>query len=202
VLLAMTIPARTKIDEREFLARARTALAEFEGACGPASSVLTSNAQQEAIVALEDACEQALTPLMTMEDKLHGIVAFGIMPLFALVNAGVPLGGAGAVLAEPVARGIVAGLVVGKPVGILLASWLAVRGGVASLPSGASWRLLHGVSWLGGIGFTMSLFIAGEAFPDRTAYAAAKTAIFLASLCAGALGAILLWSADRSVAED
>src|SRR6185437_10407611 len=92
-------------------------------------------------------------------------VAFFIIPLFALSNAGVSLGGAGAsVFAQPVSLGIILGLVLGKPIGISLFSWLSVRGGLASLPEGVTWRHVRGVSFLGGIGFTMSLFIAGLAF--------------------------------------
>ena len=98
------------------------------------------------------------------------------------------------------------GLVVGKPVGIVLAAWLAARSGVAAKPDAYSWRQLCGAGALGGIGFTMSLFIAGEAFPDPADFAAAKIAIFLASLTAGALGALILWPrtepADGRAAPD
>ena len=88
---------------------------------------------------------------------------------------------------------IVLGLVVGKPLGVFGLATLAVRLGLAERPAGVSWRQLFGVSALTGIGFTMSLFIAGEAFPDRADYAAAKVAIFLASLTAGGLGVLILW---------
>jgi NhaA family Na+:H+ antiporter len=93
---------------------------------------------------------------------------------------------------------ITLGLLLGKPIGIALAAWLAVRAGVAAKPDAYSWRQLCGAGALGGIGFTMSLFIAGEAFPDRADYAAAKIAIFLASLTAGGLGGLILWPKTRS----
>jgi NhaA family Na+:H+ antiporter len=93
---------------------------------------------------------------------------------------------------------IALGLVVGKPVGIVLGAWLAVRSGVAAKPDAYSWRQLCGAGALGGIGFTMSLFIAGEAFPDPADYAAAKIAIFLASLAAAALGVLILRPKTRS----
>jgi NhaA family Na+:H+ antiporter len=93
---------------------------------------------------------------------------------------------------------ITLGLVVGKPIGIVLAAWLAVRSGVAEKPEAYSWRQLCGAGALGGIGFTMSLFIAGVAFPDRADYAAAKIAIFLASLIAGGVGVMILWPRTRS----
>lgn len=196
VLLAMAIPSRTRINEDEFLARARQSVEAFERGCGPGTNVLTNQAQQEALLTLEALCEQAQAPLQTVERKLHGIVAFGIMPIFALANAGVHLGGEGQAmsLANPVTLGIIFGLVLGKPLGITLFSWLAVRGGVAELPRGVTWRLIHGVSWLAGIGFTMSLFVAGLAFPVAPALLdAAKIGILAASLVAGLLGWFLLW---------
>ena len=199
VLLAMTIPSRTRIDEDEFLARARHILDDFESACSPESSVLTNATQQHAIHELESACEQAQTPLLRLEHGLHGIVAFGIMPLFALANAGVHFGGgllAG--LSWSISGGIALGLVLGKPIGITLFAWLATRLGVASLPDSATWRGLIGVSCLGGIGFTMSIFIAGLAFPDLPELLdSAKVGILAASLAAGLLGWLLLRGGRR-----
>jgi NhaA family Na+:H+ antiporter len=115
-----------------------------------------------------------------------------VLPIFALANAGVALsfdvveGHALLMLA------IVLGLVVGKPVGITFAAWLAVRLGIAAKPAAYGWRQLLGAGAVGGIGFTMSLFIAAHAFPAE-AVSAAKIAILLASLLAGGLGALILW---------
>ena len=195
ILLAMAIPSRTRIDEDEFLAGARRSVGDFERGCGPGTTVLTNQLQQEAILTLETLCERAQAPLQTMERKLHGIVAFGIMPLFALANAGVELTGGdyGAVLSSPVTLGIFLGLVLGKPLGITLVSWAAVRTGLAALPGGVTWRLIHGVSWLAGIGFTMSLFVAGLAFAGAPALlTAAKLGVLAASLAAGVCGWFLL----------
>ena len=194
VLLAMTVPSSTRINEDEFLRRARAILDDFERACSPATTVLTNADQQHAIHELEVAGEQAQAPLLRIEQKLHGIVAFGIMPLFALANAGVHFGADlfGA-LSLPVTIGIVLGLVIGKPLGITLFAWLATRVGVAALPSASTWRALHGVSWLGGIGFTMSLFIAGLAFPSSPELLdSAKVGILAASILAGVTGWIVL----------
>ena len=129
-----------------------------------------------------------------MEHALHGVVAFGIMPLFALANAGVHFGSdLFRALSLPVTAGIILGLVLGKPLGITLFAWLATRAGVAALPVGTTWRPLHGVSWLGGIGFTMSLFIAGLAFPSAPELLdSAKVGILAASLLAGIIGWLLL----------
>jgi NhaA family Na+:H+ antiporter len=118
-----------------------------------------------------------------------------VLPLFALANAGVAItpgvveGRGGLMLA------IVAGLSLGKPAGMLALSALAVRLGLASKPDGYSWRQLGGAGALAGIGFTMSLFIAGQAFPDAGDFAAAKIAVFLASLLSAAAGVALLWTA-------
>ena len=195
VLLAMAIPSRTRIDEDEFLRGARQSVDAFAGGCGPETTVLTNRQQQEALLTLETLCEQAQAPLQTTERKLHGIVAFFIMPLFALANAGVRLSGEelATALSSPVTLGVLLGLLVGKPVGITAFSWVAVRLGVATLPSRVTWRMVHGAAWLGGIGFTMSLFIAGLAFPGMPAQlAAAKLGILAASLAAGLCGWILL----------
>jgi NhaA family Na+:H+ antiporter len=195
VVLAMTIPSRTRVHEAEFLAVARGAIDEFDAACQPGETVLTNRAQQEAIEALEHVSEGVQSPLFTMERKLHGAVAFVIMPVFALANAGVSLGGLLDTLSLPVTLGVVLGLLIGKPLGITLLAWLAVRLGWATLPAQASWRTLHGVSWLGGIGFTMSLFIAGLAFSDASLLDSAKVGILAGSLVAGVVG----WAMLRTV---
>lgn len=198
VLLAMTIPSRTRINEDEFLRGSRRSVEEFERGCGPGTNVLTNQVQQEALLTLEALCEQAQAPLQTIERKLHVVVAFGIMPLFAIANAGVQLtgGGQGLALANPVTLGVLFGLILGKPLGIMIFSWLAVRLGIAELPRGVTWRLIHGVSWLGGIGFTMSLFVASLAFPGAPALLnAAKIGVLAASLAAGLCGWFLLWRA-------
>jgi NhaA family Na+:H+ antiporter len=196
VLLALTIPARTRIDEDEFATRTQESLEEFRAASADRTTVLTNRGQQEALHAIELACDQAQAPLQKMEYALHGAVAFAILPLFALANAGVPLAGGG--LGSAVALGILLGLVIGKPLGITLAAWLAVRAGIADLPAGVTWRTLHGTAWLGGIGFTMSLFIAGLAFSDAARLDTAKLGILTASLIAGITGWGLLRSTGRT----
>lgn len=197
VLLALTIPSRTRIDEAAFLLRARAALDDFHDARDPERTTLSNRAHQAALRRLETLTEQAQAPLARLEHGLHGVVTFGIMPLFALANAGVSLSGGGAMFARPVALGVILGLLLGKPLGILLGSWAAVRAGLATLPAGVSWRTLHGVAWLGGIGFTMSLFIAGLAFGAQPALlTAAKLGILLASVLAGLVGWTLLRRRD------
>ncbi|MGH7719863.1 MAG: Na+/H+ antiporter NhaA [Gemmatimonadaceae bacterium] len=201
VLLALAIPSRTRIKEDEFVERAHTSLREFERACGPGTTVLSSREQQEAVHTLESACEEVQSPLMRIEHKLHGVVAFGIVPLFALSNAGVPLGDVAGSIALPITLGVVLGLVLGKPLGITLFAWGAVRLGLASRPGDATWRMLHGVSWLGGIGFTMSLFIANLAFGEGSRLDSAKIGILGASVAAAAMGWLLLRTPAPAAAE-
>jgi NhaA family Na+:H+ antiporter len=200
VLLAMTIPSRTVIDERVLLSGAHAALRDFDLACHPETVMLSNREHQRALRRLEVLSEKALPPLARLEHGLHGIVTFGIMPLFALANAGVDLRGGGAALASTVGLGVILGLVIGKPVGITLASWLAVRVGVASLPAGIGWRTLTGTSLLGGIGFTMSLFIASLAFGESAdALTSAKLGTLLASVIAGVAGWLVLrFAASRA----
>ena len=131
--------------------------------------------------------------LERLERSLHAPVAFLIVPLFALANAGVRIGSAAASgVTMTVLGGVAIGLVIGKPLGITLASWLAVRLRIATLPDGVSWRLLQGVSWLGGIGFTMSLFVGALAFTDDALLDSAKLGVLLASCLAAFMGWLML----------
>ena len=118
--------------------------------------------------------------------------SFLVLPIFALANAGVVIGAQALGEHGVLMAAIICGLTLGKPLGFFLASWVAVKSGIAEKPAAYSWRQLLGAGALGGIGFTMSLFIASVAFPDRSDYAAAKIAIFLASLTAGVLGVLIL----------
>lgn len=208
VLLAMTIPVRVRINEAAFMRNAQLALKEFSAAAvvtarDPDVTVLSNTDHHTAVEELETLCELVQPPLIRLEHAMHGIVAFGIMPLFALSNAGVALSGDAirAAIASPPALGVVAGLVLGKPMGILAFSWLTVRLGIASLPAAVSWRMLAAAAVLGGIGFTMSLFIAGLAFPDATVLDAAKVGVLAASCVAGAAGWLLLRAATRPSAQ-
>jgi NhaA family Na+:H+ antiporter len=126
----------------------------------------------------------------------HALVPWSkhvIMPIFALSNAGVALGsGVASALVHPISLGIICGLMLGKPIGIVAFSWLSTRSGVASLPTGVNWRQLLGVGMLGGIGFTMSLFVANLAFGATPTLEMAKVGILAASLVSGAAGACVL----------
>jgi NhaA family Na+:H+ antiporter len=141
---------------------------------------------------LENVIDRARSPLHEYEHALQPWVAYAIMPVFALFNAGVTLGGGGAGFANPVTLGAFLGLVLGKPIGITLAVALAVTLRVTRLPVGVGWAAIAGVGLLGGIGFTMALFIAMLAFGDSPALDQAKIGVLSASLCAAVLGYLLL----------
>ena len=143
------------------------------------------------------AARESVSPLLRIETALHPWVGFVIMPVFALANAGVVVG-VGAML-DPVAIAIAVALVFGKAIGIFGLSWLAVRFKLASLPAGVTWRMMLAAGILGGIGFTMSLFVAGLAFPDPEGpILAAKTGILFGSGVCLLVGAGLLWWSLRS----
>jgi NhaA family Na+:H+ antiporter len=135
----------------------------------------------------------APAPVEAVEAALHPWVAFGIMPLFALANAGVNLSGLNLSAGQPltVAAGIVAGLVLGKPIGIMLAALAAVRLKICTLPEEVTWRHVLLLGLLAGIGFTMSIFISNLAFADPVLLSAAKFAVLIASGAAGVLGLLL-----------
>jgi NhaA family Na+:H+ antiporter len=138
----------------------------------------------------------AQSPLARIEHALLKPVAFFIIPIFALANAGVDLRSAGsAAFASPIMWGVLFGLIIGKPIGVVLASWIALRSGIASLPENSTRRQILGVAFLCGIGFTMSLFVANLAFPGMPEPVAdAKIGILLASVISGCLGAAVLRS--------
>ncbi|MBP2315107.1 NhaA family Na+:H+ antiporter [Azospirillum soli] len=139
------------------------------------------------------------SPLHRLEHALHPWVAYLILPVFALANAGVSLAGiTPASLAEPVPLGIALGLFVGKQVGVMLTSWLAVRFGLSALPAGAGWVQFYGVSVLTGIGFTMSLFIGNLAFPDPEHAVAVRLGVLAGSIASALFGYALLYVAGAT----
>ncbi|MGH9718956.1 MAG: Na+/H+ antiporter NhaA [Bryobacteraceae bacterium] len=190
VILAVLIPALPPANLSALLAQAATVIHLEDRHTGEA---MRPGASEPALRALDAIHARIESPADKLLRSVEPWSSYVVLPIFALANAGVAwsLGvfeGHGRLIGA-----ITLGLVLGKPIGIVLAAWLAVRSGVAAKPDAYSWRQLCGAGALGGIGFTMSLFIAGIAFPDRADYAAAKIAIFLASLIAGGLGVLILW---------
>jgi NhaA family Na+:H+ antiporter len=203
ILLALVIPAREHIDSARFVERSRSLVDEFEKVSDPDQAALCNDEQQRVLLALEDECERAGTPLQRLEHSLHPWVAFLVIPVFALANAGVPVAGMGLDAAtDPVTLGVVAGLVLGKPLGILGCVWIAVKLGLADLPDQVDWLQILAVGCLGGIGFTMALFIGGLAFDGDASLQAAKIGIVVGSIVAGIAGAIVLQVALAGRAGD
>lgn len=193
VILAMTIPTRTRIDPEEFLERVRHAIDDFSKEAERELLIIKSPAMQEAIHHLEVACAQVAPPLQRLEHALKPMVAYGIMPVFALSNAGVTLSGdLGAILQLPLSQGIMLGLVLGKPIGIFTMSWVAIRAGWATLPRGVTYKQIAGAGALGGVGFTMALFVGGLAFGKGETLDAAKLSILMASVISAVAGAWLI----------
>ncbi len=195
VALAMTIPTNTRRNAAEFSSEARSLLDRFDRKETGDLLVLTSKGQQETLFSLERASEAATAPILRLEHGLHHFSAFVVMPLFAFANAGVQIGGP--IVHTGVALGVLAGLVIGKPLGITAAAFLAVKTGLARLPEEMGWGELHGAAWLAGIGFTMSLFIAMLAFQNPEFVDTAKVAILGGSLLAGAIAAVVLKAVAR-----
>jgi len=143
------------------------------------------------------------SPLHRLEHGLNPWVAYGVVPLFGFANAGVSLTGLGpSILVEPLVLGIALALFFGKQIGIFGSIWLAVRMGIAKPPGGASWTQVYGVALLAGIGFTMSLFIGGLAFPGSAAIMdEVKIGVLAGSIFAAITGFLLLRFAARETEE-
>jgi NhaA family Na+:H+ antiporter len=194
VLVAFTIPARTRVNEKNYADSLRKLLFDFEQQI-PNNSTLTTPEQHHTIEKIKKITTDAETPLQKVEYALHPWVAFVVMPLFALANAGIVIGADFfSSLLNPVSMGVMIGLVVGKFAGVMLATWLMVKFG-AQLPADSNWKQMTGVALLAGVGFTMSLFISGLAFSHVEMVDQAKYGILLASLLSGVLGVIVLKSA-------
>jgi NhaA family Na+:H+ antiporter len=195
VILALVTPTHPPPNLRVLMAQAQLVM-QTDQARGAGQHV-RHGPSEPALRALDTIHRRLESPASKL---LHGVEpwsSYFVLPIFALANAGLIwssgiLAGHGRLVAA-----IVLGLVIGKPLGILGGAWLAVRLNVASKPEAYSWRQLAGAGALGGIGFTMSLFIAGQAFRDPGDFTAAKVAIFLASFIAGIAGVLILWRRPR-----
>jgi NhaA family Na+:H+ antiporter len=196
-VVAMFIPARGKYDTDRFVKRAKEIMDEFqceEQSCG--YSILLDRGHLNAVRALEVACHEVETPLQRLEHSLHPWIAFGLLPLFAFVNAGLSLEGIdlASIIQQPLPLGIALGLFVGKPIGIVLFSFLAVKTGIAVLPAEVRWSHIIGAGMLGGIGFTMSLFVSGLSFTSPELLNYAKLGILSGSILSAVAGiAFLAW---------
>jgi len=187
-LITPVLPLRTR--ERP-LDTATRALSELQHSV--ADNHLASHELQRPLKELRTAQRELLPPVTRVQMALHPWVAYGVIPLFALANAGVNVDGINLSSRDAlsVMLGVLVALLTGKPIGIFLGSWIAVRAGWCRLPPGLTWRGVLLAGCLGGIGFTMSIFIANLAFGDGGLLAAAKLGVLLASAAAGTVGLVL-----------
>jgi NhaA family Na+:H+ antiporter len=191
VLLAVAIPTRSAPNVRGLLMQTVALLDQVELRSDELSPL--ENRRQASLQMLETIVERLESPAQRLERTLQPWSTYLILPLFALANAGVDLVGAGtSTLLHPISLGITIGLVVGKPAGIFLFSWAAVRLGLAEKPSDVGWWQFFSASCLAGIGFTIALFITSAAFEDPSLQEVAKLAILLASVLSSVLGWALL----------
>lgn len=187
VLLAIAVPSRPPMNLEGLLAQVRALFKKEEAKNDDLKDVIPS---QQTVRALDVIHIRIESPAHRMERLLEPWSSFLILPVFALANAGVLLGGAGV---NTISFGIVAGLVIGKPLGIVGGCWLLVKSGRSSLPGSVTWLQLLGAGLLAGVGFTMSIFIANEAFATQQLVDTAKIAVLSASTLAAVSGLALLY---------
>jgi NhaA family Na+:H+ antiporter len=193
VLAALAIPARTKIDEAGFSQRLRTYVNEFDSIV-PNDLTLLEPGQLHVVEKIRNLARAADTPLQRLEYILHPVALFFVMPVFALANAGVSFDGISRQdLVTPVSAGVFFGLLAGKFSGIVGICWILIKLKWATLPDEMTFKSIYGLGLLGGIGFTMSLFITNLAFQlSHDVILQAKLGILAASLLAGLLGLLIL----------
>ena len=200
VLIALTIPARTKISENDYVKKLSVLLNKFKNELPDSNSSLLTKNQVYLIEGIEEINEKAHTPLQKLEHALHPITSYFILPLFALANAGVHIEGSVLkMLLHPISIGIIIGLVLGKFIGISLFSRLIVKLNLSILPNGVTWQQIYGVAFLAGIGFTMSIFISDLAFKNEEYKQIAKVGIMAASLLSAIIGIIWLRISTKKV---
>ena len=191
VVLGLLTPIHSKPTREPPLLSAKKALSLIESKTDQGN--MRTDTIAEDLKALKKAQREMLPPVIRVQMALHPWVAYGVMPLFALANAGVSFGGVDwtSTASMHVLFGVLIALVVGKPVGILLSTWIAIRAGLCSLPKGVTWSHVMLIGLLAGIGFTMSIFIAMLAFDEEHLVGAAKMGVLFASVTAALLG--LAW---------
>jgi Na+:H+ antiporter, NhaA family len=190
VLLAFAIPISSKLDEHDFIEKTRESVDEFEKNID--TIPILNHHQIDALESIAHGYDKVQNPLVKLEHNLHGLSAFFIMPLFAFSNAGVLIDFSTISANMMIVLGVVLGLILGKPIGIFGFTFLATKFGIIKKPDDISWYDVLAVGFLGGIGFTMSIFITHLAFSDETIIAAVKLGVFAASFIAAVIGVLLI----------
>ncbi len=195
VLLAFAIPISSKIDEKEFIQKTRNSVDEFEKNIDEIP--ILNHHQTDALESIAYGYDKVQNPLVRLEHNLHGLSAFFIMPLFAFSNAGVLIDFSTVSANLMIVSGVVFGLLIGKPIGIFGFTYLLTKLRIIKKPENISWFEVIAVGFLGGIGFTMSIFITHLAFVDEGIIAAVKLGIFGASFIAAIFGILLILASSR-----
>ena len=205
IILAFTIPLRPKYNASRFLAHINEMVVQIKHAYQQEDNIVKNDEMRSRVRALGDGILLVQAPAQIMERKMHIPTAYFIIPIFSLANAGIPIDWASfsSVITHPISVGITAGLVIGKLIGIAGFSWVAVKLGITSLPSGLNFKHIIGAALMGGIGFTMSIFIAELGFthsPEELLMA--KTGILLASVLAGFSGFVWLFFSATTLSDN
>jgi NhaA family Na+:H+ antiporter len=195
VLLAFAIPISSKIDEKEFIQKTRDSVDEFEKNIDEIP--ILNHHQTDALESIAYGYDKVQNPLVRLEHNLHGLSAFFIMPLFAFSNAGVLIDFSTVSANLMIVSGVVFGLLIGKPIGIFGFTYLLTKLRIIKKPENITWFEVIAVGFLGGIGFTMSIFITHLAFVDEGIIAAVKLGIFGASFIAAVFGILLILASSR-----
>lgn len=197
VLVALFIPAQGKYDTQTFLDKIKAYINRFECQKECGYTILVDKNHLNAVHDIEMACHDVETPLQRLDHGVHAWVSYFIVPLFALANSGIVLSGIniGESLTHSVALGIICGLVIGKPLGIMIFTFISVKMFKTTLTNGVTWMHLIGASCLAGIGFTMSLFISGLSFTRPEIIEISKLSIVVGSLISAFLGLTILLKA-------
>ena len=205
IFLAFTIPMRPKYDPKRFMSQIHGMVEQIKQAYQRENNIVINDELRSRVRALGEGVQLVQAPAQTMEHKMHLPSAYFIIPIFSLANAGIPIDWSsfGDIVMHPVSMGITGGLVIGKLVGIAGFSWIAVKLGLTTLPAGLNFKHIIGVALMGGIGFTMSIFIAELGFAHSPEdLLMAKTGILLASVIAGTSGFLWLYfTYDKNQAD-
>jgi Na+:H+ antiporter, NhaA family len=202
ILGALTVPAVPKYNPERFSEHVRDLMQRFDASHQPGKSIMTNDRLRAVVQTLENGVHSVEAPLQRLEHVWHMPVAYLVIPIFALANAGIALelGSLGETLTHPVMLGVSLGLVLGKFIGITGVCWLMLKLGVAVLPKDTRFSQIAGVSLLAGIGFTMSIFVTQLGFGESEALLLmAKTGILAASLLAGVAGFIWLYLVSHPI---
>lgn len=200
ILGAMSVPAIPKYDPERFSAHVGKLMRDFDASHQPGTSIMTNDSLRTVVQKLEHSIDSVGVPLKRLENAWHIPVAYLVIPIFALANAGIALdfSSLGSTMMHPVTLGITLGLIVGKFIGIAGVSWVMLKLGIAELPKDTRFTQIAGVSLLAGIGFTMSIFVAQLGFAENEdLLLMAKTGVLTASLLAGLAGFMWLYLVSK-----